>query len=151
MRYTMKKFAQLTNIELYQILKLRQEIFIIEQACIYPDLDNNDENAHHLMAFDDGEMVGCLRILDKGVTFEEASIGRVVVSKSHRGRGVATKMMRQAIDFVRNERREEHIKISAQTYAVPLYEGVGFKVVSEPYLEDGIPHVDMVCDLAVFA
>jgi len=143
----MKKFEALTNTELYQILKLRQEIFIIEQTCIYPDIDSNDEDAYHLMAFDDSKIVGCLRILDKGVTFEEISIGRVVVSESHRGKGIAKKMMIGAIGFIKNELKEMHIKISAQTYVTEFYEGVGFEVVSGEYLEDGIPHVDMLCDV----
>jgi len=147
MQYIIKNFKELTNIELYNILKLRQEIFIIEQACIYPDIDNHDENAHHLMALDAGEIIGCLRILGKGVTFKECSIGRLVVSKSHRGKGIAKEMMQKALDFIGNELQETHIKISAQVYATPFYEGVGFKIVSEKYLEDDIPHVDMLCDL----
>ena len=144
MQYTMKKFRELTNTELYEILRLRQEIFIIEQACIYPDIDNNDENAYHLMAFDAGEMVGCLRILGKGVTFQEASIGRVVVAKSRRGRGIAKEMMQQTMNFVVSELREKRIKISAQTYVIAFYEGLGFEVVSEQYAQDGIPHADMI-------
>ena len=149
MQYTMKKFEELTNIELYHILKLRQEIFIIEQACIYPDIDNNDENAYHLMVFDDSKIIGCLRIVDKGVTFEEISIGRVVVSKSHRGKGIAKKMMQQAMGFIKSKLKETLVKISAQTYVIPIYEDVGFEIVSEEYLEDNIPHVDMMCDLTL--
>ena len=149
MQYTIKKFEELKNTELYHILKLRQEIFIIEQACIYPDIDSNDENAYHLAVFDDSKIVGCLRILDRGVIFEEASIGRVVVSKSHRGKGIAKKMMQQAIDFIKDRLEGTHIKISAQTYVIPVYMGVGFEIVSEEYLEDDISHVDMLCDLTL--
>jgi len=144
MQYTMKKFEELTNIELYEVLKLRQEIFIIEQACIYPDIDSNDQNAYHLLAFDGGEMVGCLRILGRGVTFDEVSIGRVVVSKNSRGRGIAKEMMQRALHFIVSEWKERRVKISAQTYVIPLYEGLGFEVVSAQYLEDGIPHADMI-------
>jgi len=144
MQYIIKKYEILTNTELYKILQLRQEIFIIEQACIYPDIDGLDENAHHLMALDEGNLIGSLRILEKGVTFEDASIGRVVVSASSRGKGVAKEMMLQAIDFIQNKWKETRIKISAQTYAIPFYQGVGFEVASGEYLEDGIPHVDMV-------
>jgi len=148
MQYTLKKFEDLTNTELYDMLKLRQDIFIIEQACIYPDIDNNDEGAYHLLAFDAGKMIGCVRILHKGVTFEENSIGRVVTAESHRGRGIALEMMRKAMDFVKDELQETRIKISAQSYIIPLYAALGFEVVSEEYLEDDIPHVDMLCDLA---
>jgi len=147
MQYKMKQFEDLTSAELYGILKLRQNVFIIEQTCIYPDIDDNDQNALHLMAFDGDSIVGCLRILEKGVTFEEASIGRVVMAPSHRGTGIAKHMMQQALDFIGKEWQETHVKISAQSYTIPFYEGVGFEVVSEEYLEDDIPHVDMVWGL----
>jgi len=148
MQYTIKPFEALTNSELYKLLQLRQAIFIIEQNCIYPDIDGKDENAHHLLAFDGDILVGCLRLLEKGVSYDEASIGRVVVSECARGRGIAKEMMQRALDFTRTEWQETHIRISAQSYAVPLYAGVGFAVVSEEYWEDGIPHVEMVCVLA---
>ena len=147
MQYAIKTFEELTNTELYQMLKLRQEVFIIEQACIYPDIDNRDESAHHLIALDHGKIIGCLRILGKGAVFEEASIGRVVVSECCRGRGIAKKMMQQAIQFIGSAQKEKYIKISAQTYVVPFYSSLGFEAVSEEYLEDGIPHVDMLCGL----
>ncbi|MCL2843552.1 MAG: GNAT family N-acetyltransferase [Oscillospiraceae bacterium] len=147
MRYITKPFNALTNLELYQLLQLRQAVFIIEQTCIYPDMDNNDEHAIHLLAFDGDVMVGCLRILDKGVAFDEASIGRVVVTKGHRGRGIAQEMMRQAVALLGTDRGEKRIKLSAQTYALRVYESVGFTAVGEEYLEDDIPHIDMVCTL----
>jgi len=142
----MKRFDELTNIELYQILRLRQEIFIVEQACAYSDVDGKDKTAHHLMAFEDGELVGCLRVLERGISFAEASIGRVVVAEGYRGRGIAKELMQRALDFTRTEWNEARIKISAQTYAIPFYAGVGFRAVSAEYLEDGIPHVDMICE-----
>ncbi|MCL2828735.1 MAG: GNAT family N-acetyltransferase [Oscillospiraceae bacterium] len=144
MQYSMKKFKDLTSAELYDILKLRQEVFIIEQTCIYPDIDDKDQNAVHLMAFDGNQLVGCLRILEKGVTFEEVSIGRVVMAPSHRRTGIAKCMMQQALDFISQEWRETRVKISAQSYTIPFYAGVGFEVMSKEYLEDDIPHVDMV-------
>ena len=147
MQYTIKPFAALTNIELYNILTLRQAIFIIEQTCIYSDLDHKDENAYHLMAFDGETLIGYLRILEKGIIFDEVSIGRVLISESHRGRGIAKEMMGQALNFIHSKWKEAHVKLSAQTYAIPLYEGVGFQIVSVEYLEDGIPHVDMECKL----
>jgi len=143
----MKKFKELTNIELYKILRLREEVFILEQDCIYPDVDGKDENAHHLMVFDGDEIIGGLRILNKGVTFEEICISRVVVAKKYRGKGIAKKIVKYALDFIKNELNERYVRISAQSYTIKFYEGVGFKVVSEEYLEDGIPHVCMFCDL----
>ena len=147
MQYTIKTFDELTNRELYTLLQLRQEVFVIEQACIYPEIDGKDENAYHLLAVSDGKLVGCLRIVGKGVIFAEVSIGRVVVSEPNRGRGIAKEMMRHALGFIENELKEKRVNISAQTYAIPFYEGLGFTPVSEEYLEDGIPHVDMVCKL----
>jgi len=147
MQYIMKKFAELTNTELYKLLQLRQEVFIIEQACIYPDIDGKDENAYHLLVFDKDQIVGCLRVLEKGVSFQEIAIGRVIASKSHRGQGIANKMMQQALDFIGQELQEKRVRISAQSVAIPFYRGVGFEVVNEEYLEDDIPHVDMLWEL----
>jgi len=146
--YTLKKFEELTNTELYKILQLREEVFIVEQACIYPDIDNKDEHAHHLTAFEGCKLVGYLRILGKGVSFAEVSIGRVIVPKTHRGRGIAKKIMQDAIDFIGNELGEKQIRISAQSYAIPFYKGLGFEIVSEEYLEDDIPHVEMLCNIS---
>ena len=147
MQYTMKTFDELTNRELYRLLALRQEVFVIEQTCIYPDLDGKDETAYHLMAVEDEKLVGGLRILGRGAVFEEVSIGRVVVSAPNRGRGIAKEMMQRALGFIESELQEKCVKISAQTYAIAFYEGLGFRSVSKEYLEDGIPHVDMVCRL----
>ena len=147
MQYRMKKFEELTNTELYKILQLREEVFIIEQNCIYPDIDDKDENAVHLLALEDGKLIGCLRMLEKGVNFDESSIGRVVVSAENRGRGIAKALMQQALHFIANERKERRIRISAQSAVIAFYEGLGFEVVSEEYLEDDIPHVEMLCEL----
>jgi len=147
MHYIIKKFEELTNTELYKILQLRQDIFIIEQACIFPDIDDKDEGAFHLMALDDGKIIGCIRILGKGISFEEVSIGRVALSASKRGRGIAKEMMNHAMSFIETELGEKRIRISSQSYVIPFYAGLGFKVVSDEYLEDDIPHVEMLCNL----
>jgi len=144
MRYIIRKLEALTPLELYDILKLRQEIFIIEQACLYPDLDGKDEGAWHLTAFEGDSLLACLRILEAGVSFKEPSIGRVAVSRDHRGRGIAKAMMQEALAFIKREWKETHVRISAQSYTIPFYAGVGFQVVGEAYLEDGIWHVEMV-------
>jgi len=147
MQYTIKKFDELTNPELYKILQLRQEIFIIEQTCIYLDLDNKDEDAYHLMAIDGNKIIGCLRILGKGVSYEEISIGRVALSKSRRGSGIAQEMMQRAINFIKDELGENSIRISAQSVVISFYKKLGFEVVSEEYLEDDIQHVEMLYNL----
>ena len=147
MHYTIKKFGELTNTELYKILQLRQDIFIIEQTCIFPDIDDKDEDAYHLIALDNGKIIGCLRILGRGISFEEVSIGRVALSADMRGRGIAKEMMKYALSFIENELGEKHIRISAQSYVIPFYASLGFEVVSEEYLEDDIPHAEMFCKL----
>lgn len=148
MQYTIKSFSQLTGAELYGMLRLRQDVFIIEQACIYPDLDDHDQGAHHLLVADSrGTILACARILARGTTFAAASIGRVAVSRDYRRQGIASELMRRAMDFLRYEQDETRIQISAQSYAIPFYEALGFQRLGAEYLEDGIPHVDMCCDL----
>jgi len=125
-------------------LKLRNKVFVIEQDCIYQDCDGKDLNAFHLIGTENNEVVAYLRILKKNVSFDEASIGRVVVDNSQRGKGTAREMMLKAIEFVKKEFGESEIKISAQEYLVNFYRSLGFQKVSETYLEDGIPHVEML-------
>ena len=148
MQYIMKPFEDLTNRELYHILKLREEVFIIEQCCIYPDIDDKDEAAYHLLALEEADLVGYLRILGRGVRFDEIAISRVVVPERLRGRGIAKKMMLEALDFIRDVLKETRIRISAQSAVIPFYQGLGFEVSGGEYLEDDIPHVNMVCDLS---
>ena len=144
MEFKLKKFGELTTDELYKILKLRSEIFVVEQDCVYQDCDNKDYVAYHLFQEEYGDIKGYLRILSRGISYEEASIGRVLVKQEYRRKGLSTKLIKEAIKFIMDELKEDKIRISAQVYAKSLYEGVGFKVVSEEYLEDGIPHVEML-------
>lgn len=142
---TIKQFNQLTPIELYEILKLRNDIFIVEQNCPYHDIDGYDPQAYHLFSKDaEGHVCGCLRILNPGQTFEEAAIGRLVVRKDQRHTGIARRMMNRAITFVQHELSETRIKIEAQEYLLRFYTSVGFQQCSEMFLEDGIPHVVML-------
>ena len=144
MNLKMKKFSDLTVKELYGILKLRNEVFVVEQECIYQDCDNRDKNAYHLFAEENGEIIAYLRILEKGISYNEISIGRVVVSKDQRKRGLAREMMIKAINFIQEELNECEIRISAQEYLITFYKSLGFKEVSEVYLEDSLPHKEML-------
>lgn len=144
MEYKIKTFDELANKELYSILRLRSEIFVVEQNCIYQDMDNKDLKAYHLMAVDKGELVAYLRILNKGVSYKETSIGRVVVKKEYRRRKLGLEIINRAIDYIKDIMKENEIRISAQVYAKNLYKKAGFKEVSEEYLEDDIPHVEML-------
>lgn len=144
MNIVLKHFNELSADELYNILRLRCEIFIVEQDCPYQDCDLKDKDAYHLYFEEDGEIITYVRILKRGVSYKEASIGRVVCNEKHRGTGIAKKCMKKAIDFIKNDLNENKIRISAQEYAKEFYEKVGFKKVSIPYLEDGIPHIEML-------
>lgn len=139
-----KPFSQLTTQELYQILKLRIEVFCVEQNCVYQDCDDKDQAAYHLLLKDGDQLAGYLRILGKNKKFRELSIGRVITAGSHRGTGLGKLCMQKAIDFIKENFGDEPIRISAQKYAVGFYESVGFVQDSDEYLEDGIPHVEML-------
>lgn len=142
METVVKKFDELTVEELYEILKLRAEVFVVEQDCVYQDIDDKDKGAWHVFLRDDDGIEAYLRVLDKGVAFEEVSIGRVVTKKRKQGFGktVMEVGMKVAVDMFGADR----IKIVAQSYAEGFYAKMGFVTVSEEFMYDGIPHIYMV-------
>lgn len=140
-----KSFEELNKAELYQIIQLRIAVFIVEQDCPYPDLDDMDQDAQHLWIEDAGEIVCYLRVNPAGSRFLEPSLGRIVTKKSHRNRGYAEKLIKKAIDLV-SEKESRAIRISAQCYLEKYYEKFGFIKASEEYLEDNIPHIEMLKD-----
>lgn len=144
MKWTLRSFNQLTLDQLYAILALRTDVFVVEQACPYPEIDGKDPASYHLFAEEAGEIVAYLRILPAGLSYEEASIGRVVIRASHRGRGLGRPMMQEAIDYIVQDLQESQIKIGAQAHLEDFYRSLGFELASEVYLEDGIPHLDML-------
>src|SRR6056297_631242 len=111
-----KKFEKLTSVELYEIIKLRIDIFVVEQNCPYPELDRKDYKAIHHFIKDNDEIVAYLRILPKGVSYDEMSIGRFIVKKDHRGRGFAKKILKNAINYIEKELNETEIRLSGQKY-----------------------------------
>lgn len=141
-----KAFNELTPLQLYHIMALRQEVFVVEQNCPYLDADGKDLEAHHLMGFDDdGKTVAYARLLPKGISYEHhVSMGRIATKPSVRGRGLGKELMKNALDWADRLYPNESIKISAQTYLRKFYEDFGFVVSGEEYLEDGIPHLPMV-------
>ncbi len=141
--FIIKKFEEFNLKDFYKIIKIREEIFIVEQACVYQECDGKDEKAFHFICMENGQVIAYLRILERKVSFDEISIGRVLVKKEYRSRGLAKKLMEKAIKFIENELRESEIRISAQEYLTKFYENLGFKTVSDMYLEDEIPHVEM--------
>ncbi len=141
------KFSQLSNDQLYELLKLRVDIFVVEQNCPYPELDDKDRDkqTYHLLGLDaDGALLAYARVLAPGISYTESSIGRVAVSQQVRGKGIAKPLMEQAIETARQAWPKSDIKIGAQEYLLHFYQGLGFKPISDVYLEDGIPHLDML-------
>lgn len=139
-----KTFQELTTKELYQLLQLRCEVFVVEQDCVYQDIDGKDEKALHVLGFKNDTVVAYTRIFKPGFYFKEASIGRVVVAKNQRQFKYGYAIMEASIDAIKNTYNETTIKISAQTYLKRFYNNLGFQEVGEGYLEDGIPHIGMV-------
>ena len=144
MELHVKRFSELTLDELYELLKLRVSVFVVEQNCPYPELDDRDQNALHLWYEEDGQMVGYLRIMDKGAVSDYVSIGRVIAVK--RRQGIATKLVSEAIRTAKEQYGAEQIYLEAQVYAKELYRKLGFREISDVFLEDGIPHVKMILD-----
>jgi ElaA protein len=144
MKITTKTFEELTNKELYEILQLRSEVFVIEQDCIYQDIDGKDNRALHVLGWEDGNLVAYARCFQSGDYFEEAAIGRILVRENYRKLGYGHKITKASIDAIKSKYEADKIKISAQTYLVIFYERHGFKTIGDRYLEDGIPHIAML-------
>ena len=144
MNWNFKTFNKLTKIELYSLLRLRAEVFVVEQDCPYQDVDNKDQKALHVFAVENEEVIAYTRVFKPGDYFQEASIGRVVTKPSYRGTGLGQKLMQNTIDFIENSTISKPIRISAQTYLIQFYESYGFKKVGIKYEEDGIPHIGML-------
>jgi len=147
MRWSVLTFNELSLDELYESLKLRVDIFVVEQNCPYPELDEKDrhsETRHLLGRNDAGVIVAYARLLAPGVSYADASIGRVVVAEQARGGGVAHSLMTQAIRLTESYWPDQNIQLGGQEYLKGFYQKLGFEPVSEVYLEDGIPHLDML-------
>lgn len=143
-RWSLKQFAELSPFELYDILRLRSEVFVVEQQCIFLDMDDKDQQAHHLQGRLDDELIVSVRILPPGLAYDEPSIGRVVGSPRHRGLGAGKLLMEEAIKATQTLYGQQPIKIGAQQYLKKFYEDLGFIQCSETYLEDDIPHIKMI-------
>ncbi len=142
--WTLKTFKELALEELYAILQLRNEVFVVEQNCPYLDLDNKDQKSMHLMGWQNGVLVAYTRILPAGVSFKEASIGRVVTSPTVRRTGIGNELMNQSFEQLYQLYGNIPIRIGAQLYLKKFYESLGFVQVSEIYLEDDIEHIEML-------
>ena len=139
-----KHFDELTVEELYNLLALRTVVFVVEQNCAYQELDGIDKKSYHLFALHKEKHVAYLRIVPPGLSYAESSIGRVVVEKSARKKGVGDELMRKGMATLKRIYGEVSIRIGAQTYLQDAYQNWGFEKVGEPYIEDGIPHLEML-------
>lgn len=139
-----KHFNQLSVSELYDILHMRSEVFVVEQNCIYQDIDYKDQKAIHVLLKKNKELIGYTRIFNKGDYFKNASIGRVLVSKNNRKNNYGSQLMEASIKVIKTKFKASKISISAQTYLKQFYNNLGFKITGEEYLEDGIPHIAMI-------
>lgn len=144
LHWLLKRFDELTPYQLYAILQLRNEVFVVEQNCVFQDADDKDQNSYHLMGFLDNKLVAYTRLVPAGVSYEQASIGRVVTSPSVRRSGAGKLLMQQSIDSLYSLFGKVPIKIGAQLYLQHFYESFGFERVSDIYLEDGIEHIYMI-------
>ncbi|SES97483.1 ElaA protein [Oceanobacillus limi] len=145
MEWNIKKFEEIPNDELYALLKARVDVFVVEQDCPYPELDNFDQDSIHYYLKINGEIAALVRLLPKGLKYSDAaSIGRVMVVRKFRGNGYAGLIMKRAIKFISDEWQADKIQIQAQVYLRAFYESLGFEQITEEYLEDNIPHIDML-------
>jgi ElaA protein len=143
--WKVKHFKELSTWELYAIMQLRLAVFSVEQNCPYQDADDKDQPSFHLTGFDDrGKLVAYARILPPDISYKEVSIGRIVTSKAVRGTGAGKELMKKSMEFIHKEFGKVPVRISAQCYLKKFYSGFGFEIVGEEYIEDNIPHIEML-------
>ena len=143
MKFVVKKFEELDIHELYGIMQLRSEVFVVEQDCVYQDVDGKDQKALHVLGIKDDKIIAYTRAFMAGDYFDDASFGRVVVSKDQRQYGYGHDLIKATVEAIGHNFNETTIKISAQTYLKKFYESHGFVQTGNEYLEDGIPHIAM--------
>ena len=146
MHWLCLKFCELSTTQLYQLLKLRVDVFVVEQNCPYPELDDKDHNAevYHLLAYQDEKLVACARLLAPGISYAQVSMGRIATAKTHRQHGLGKQLLSTALEHCEHYWPQQDIQIGAQVYLLNFYENFGFKRHSVDYLEDNIAHLDML-------
>ena len=147
MNIVIKYFHELTTQELYNILQLRSEVFVVEQNCIYQDIDGKDPKAVHIFIKENKDVLAYSRVFNEGEYFENPSIGRVVVKKEKRGTELGKKIMVEGAKYIKETFTNKKIEISAQKYLKDFYSELGYEFTGNEYLEDGIPHIRMIKQL----
>ena len=146
--WEIRRFEDLSPATLYRILQLRSEVFVVEQNCPYLDADDKDQKSFHVMGFNQKkELIAYCRILPENISYPEVSIGRVITSAKARRTGVGKLLMDRALEEIRLLFGDVPVRIGAQSYLQKFYEGFGFKVISDEYMEDNIPHLEMLAQL----
>jgi ElaA protein len=144
LRIEVKTFQELSTRELYDLLQLRSKIFVVEQNCVYQDIDGKDLDALHVLGYKKDKLVAYTRVLRPGAYYEEAAIGRVAVRANERSYNYGKDIMLASLDVVKRYFNESAIRLSAQAYLKQFYNNLGFETTGEEYLEDGIPHIEMI-------
>jgi ElaA protein len=142
--HLVKPFSTLTPNELYSLLRLRSEVFVVEQNCVFLDTDNKDLYCHHLMLFENKQLIAYARLVPPGISYNEMSIGRVVTAKQVRSKGAGKQLMQLAVEYCRKIFGDGPIRIGAQHYLEKFYTEIGFTATGDVYDEDGIPHIEMI-------
>jgi len=139
-----KSYDDLTKSELHDIMVLRQEVFVVEQNCPYLDADEKDKDSYHLMAYEHNSLAAYLRLVKPGISYEEMSFGRILTAPTYRGKGLGIALMNEGINYSVKVFGTSNNRISAQTHLLPFYQKFGFESTGKEYLEDGIPHTEML-------
>jgi ElaA protein len=146
MHWLCLKFSELSTTQLYQLLKLRVDVFVVEQNCPYPELDDKDhqDGVYHLLGYQDEQLVACARLLAPGISYPQVSLGRIANAQKYRKHGLGKKLLNTALAQCERLWPQQDIQIGAQLYLISFYENFNFKRHSQDYLEDDIPHLDML-------
>jgi len=144
MKIDIKTFSELNTTELYNLLQLRSEVFVVEQDCVYQDIDYKDQKALHVLGYLNDKLVAYTRVFGPNDYFKLSSIGRVIVKEDYRNSNYGNDIMRASIEIIERKFNEKRIKISAQVYLKKFYNRLGFIEEGDTYLEDGIPHTVMI-------
>ncbi|MFL2637628.1 MAG: GNAT family N-acetyltransferase [Flavobacteriaceae bacterium] len=145
--WKIKTWEQLKTNELYSILKLRSKVFVVEQNCVYQDIDDKDKLAIHVFGFVERKIIAYSRLFNKKEYFKETSFGRAVVESANRGKGIGDMLVEKSLLTIKEKYKEQKVKISAQAHLVNFYKKHGFKTIGKEYLEDGIPHIAMLANI----
>ena len=140
-----KKWSEVSLEELYSVLRLRSEVFVVEQDCVYQDIDNKDQIAIHLLGYINKELIAYSRLFNEGDYFKETSFGRAIIKKEKRGQGYGDELVKESLKTIKSYYGNKKVKISAQAHLKTFYSKHAFIAKGKEYLEDGIPHVSMEC------